>query len=137
MKYILWILASIGALTVAGSFYVSPDIQYQSIYWFLKIATSILGFIIIVWIWVKIHGDNDNEYNYNRQSKNEKWVELLDLYWVPLLYLIIIIGSQFLIWKSTHVDNQIAQFSKTVSSNIEFPWGWEPPHFYIGGKPQK
>lgn len=137
MKYILWILASIWALTVAGSFYVSPDIQYQAIYWFLKIATSILGIIFIVWVWINFHGDNDYEYNYNRQSKNGKWVVIWDLYWIPVLYIMLILGSQAFLWKSTLVDDKIVQLSKVVSSNIEFPWNWEPPHFYIWWKPQK
>ncbi len=68
MKYILWILASIGALTIAGSFYISPDIQYQAIYGLIRLIVSIIGFVGIIWIGVKIHGNNgyQDDYYYNR-----------------------------------------------------------------------
>lgn len=145
MKYLLWILASIWALTVAGSFYVSPDIQYQAIYGFIRLIVSIIGFVGIIWIGVKIHGNNGYRddyyfnwwYSHEKKSKKEMLLEIMKDFWTPLLYLALIIGTQAYIWKSTLVENQITNISHTISDHIAFPWDGNAPRFYIWEKSQK
>lgn len=138
MKYIVWIIGGfILAGIWAGSFYVKPDLQYQTIYWVIKITISILSFIFVIWMWSKIHWDDYDWYTHNNQSEDDRCVFFIKLYWIPLLYILLIIVSQVLIWKSVSVHNEISQLSRIISDNIEFVWDWEPPHFYIGGKPQK